>query len=75
MFEAVLISEIELLSHFFSEAAVVMSYMENSANSLKVTMNFKQTFTKTKPAPTLAYYASRGPSSSFPDILKPLVLP
>ena len=37
------------------EAAVVMSYLENSANSLKVTMNFKQTFTETKPAPTLAY--------------------
>jgi hypothetical protein len=56
------------------EAAVVMSYMENSANSLKVTMNFKQTFTEKKPAPTLAYYASRGPSVSSPDILKPDIM-
>ncbi|XP_059440046.1 subtilisin-like protease SBT3 [Corylus avellana] len=57
------------------EARVVMSYinMENN-DSPMVTMNFKQTFTKTKPAPTVAYYASRGPSLSFPYNLKPDIM-
>jgi subtilisin family serine protease len=55
------------------QAEVLLFYMENAA-SLNVTMNFKQTFVKTKPAPTVAYYTSRGPSLSFPDILKPDIM-
>ncbi|KAH7543408.1 hypothetical protein FEM48_Zijuj02G0180800 [Ziziphus jujuba var. spinosa] len=51
----------------------VIKYAESSKNPT-VSIKFKQTFHGTKPAPLAAVYSSRGPSSRFPNILKPDIM-
>ncbi|KAB1222143.1 Subtilisin-like protease [Morella rubra] len=54
-------------------AQVMMTYVENSYTPF-ASMEFRRTFTGIKPAPTVASYASRGPSRYFPNVLKPDVM-
>ncbi|RZB87658.1 subtilisin-like protease SBT1.9 [Glycine soja] len=56
-----------------SDAKSVIKY----AKSVKIpfaSIKFQQTFVGIKPAPAAAYYTSRGPSPSYPGILKPDVM-
>ncbi|KAF6143980.1 hypothetical protein GIB67_017588 [Kingdonia uniflora] len=48
----------------------VLSYIQTSPNP-KASMEFRKERIGTKPAPTVTIYSSRGPSSSYPGILKP----
>ncbi|KAH7543404.1 hypothetical protein FEM48_Zijuj02G0180400 [Ziziphus jujuba var. spinosa] len=51
----------------------LIKYVENSQNPT-VSIKFQETFLGTKPAPAAAWYTSRGPSPSYPKILKPDIL-
>lgn len=51
----------------------LLSYARSSYQPL-VSMEFRQTFTKSKPAPAVPPFASRGPSLNFPWVLKPDVM-
>ncbi|KAF9625570.1 hypothetical protein IFM89_024343 [Coptis chinensis] len=53
-----------------SHASAVINYAKSSPSST-VSMIFQQTLLGTKPAPAVAVYTSRGPSPSYPGILKP----
>ncbi|KAF9602789.1 hypothetical protein IFM89_031558 [Coptis chinensis] len=50
--------------------AMLINYAKSTVNPT-VTMKFQQDFLGAKPAPTVAFYSSRGPSPSYPSILKP----
>ncbi|RVW99926.1 Subtilisin-like protease SBT1.9 [Vitis vinifera] len=54
-------------------AKAVIDYAK-TAHKPTATMKFQQTLLDTKPAPAVASYTSRGPSRSYPDILKPDVM-
>ncbi|KAL6007624.1 hypothetical protein ACLOJK_033123 [Asimina triloba] len=60
-----------IVSH--NESRKLISYVENEKNPT-VSMKFQQTLLGTKPAPVVADYSSRGPSWSYPGVLKPDVL-
>jgi subtilisin family serine protease len=55
------------------DAFNVIKYVESSKNPT-VSIKFQETFLGTKPAPLAAVYTSRGPSPSYPNILKPDVM-
>ncbi|KAL6317644.1 hypothetical protein AAG906_030397 [Vitis piasezkii] len=54
-------------------AKAVIDYAK-TAHKPTATMKFQQTLLDTKPAPAVASYTSRGPSRSYPGILKPDVM-
>ena len=56
-----------------NHAKVVVDYAK-TAHRPTATMKFQQTLLGTKPAPAAAFYTSRGPSRSYPGILKPDVM-
>lgn len=78
---AIFISNTTQLGQFTCPGAVisprdaykVIKYVEGS-NYPTVSIKFQETFLGTKPAPQAAAYTSRGPSPSYPNILKPDVM-
>ncbi|XP_037494336.1 subtilisin-like protease SBT3 isoform X2 [Jatropha curcas] len=56
-----------------NDAISVMKYVTTDKDP-SASMKFQQTIVGTKPAPAAAYYTSRGPSRSYPGILKPDVM-
>lgn len=56
-----------------SEASAVIEYA-TTYEKPSASMKFQQTITGTKPAPAAAIYTSRGPSPSYPSILKPDIM-
>ncbi|XP_031118440.1 subtilisin-like protease SBT3 [Ipomoea triloba] len=54
-------------------SSIVINYAKNGVKPY-ASLKFQQTLLGTKPAPVVASYTSRGPSPSFPGILKPDVM-
>ncbi|XP_057424772.1 subtilisin-like protease SBT3 [Lotus japonicus] len=55
------------------DATSILRYAKTAKNPT-ASLAFQQTFVGQKPAPAAAYYTSRGPSPSYPGILKPDVM-
>ncbi|KAG9443996.1 hypothetical protein H6P81_015336 [Aristolochia fimbriata] len=55
------------------QASVIFSYIATS-QAPKATMKFGKTILGTKPAPSAAFYSSRGPFAASPLVLKPDVI-
>ncbi|KAK9112745.1 hypothetical protein Scep_020264 [Stephania cephalantha] len=57
----------------FADAPLLINYLK-SAKDPSASIKFQQTLLGTNPAPAVAFYSSRGPSPTYPSILKPDVL-
>ncbi|RDX81105.1 Subtilisin-like protease SBT1.9, partial [Mucuna pruriens] len=82
---AVFISDQPLLNetiHYVRSPSIVIS-AEDAASVIKYakshekptgSIKFQQTFVGIKPAPAVTFYSSRGPSHSYPGVLKPDIM-
>ncbi|KAJ0972005.1 hypothetical protein J5N97_019964 [Dioscorea zingiberensis] len=52
----------------------LLNYVKEHKETATVTVSFQQTLVDVKPAPAVAEYSSRGPSPSFPGVLKPDIM-
>ncbi|KAK7381953.1 hypothetical protein VNO80_00535 [Phaseolus coccineus] len=50
---------------------IIKAYIKRNSFSAKASMSFETTVLGTKPAPSVDFYSSRGPSNSCPSVLKP----
>lgn len=57
----------------YADGLKIISYI-NSTNQTTASIVFKGTITGISPAPTVAYFSSRGPSKITPGILKPDII-
>lgn len=56
------------------DAPSVIKYAKSHDEKPIASIKFQQTFVGIKPAPAAAYYTSRGPSPTYPGVLKPDIM-
>ncbi|GJM91104.1 hypothetical protein PR202_ga07447 [Eleusine coracana subsp. coracana] len=61
-------------SHVNSEDSDIIRQYIKSSNNLTASITFNGTSLGTSPAPVVAYFSSRGPSTSSPGIMKPDII-
>ncbi|KAK9697455.1 hypothetical protein RND81_08G038700 [Saponaria officinalis] len=52
----------------------IVNYAKNNKDKASGSMTFQQTFVGSTPAPAATFYTSRGPSRSYPGVLKPDII-
>jgi hypothetical protein len=56
------------------DAAVIREYAKNSSNKPTASVVYEGTSLGTTPAPVVAFFSSRGPSTASPGVLKPDII-